>query len=52
MHRSQKFIVLLGRCRVSILKCRHRHLPKVIKKMKDKEENRKKQDKKEFNVME
>lgn len=31
---------------------RHRHLPKVIKKMKDKEENKKKQDKKVFNEME
>lgn len=31
---------------------RHRHLPKVIKKMKDKEENKKKQDVKVFNEME
>ena len=31
---------------------RHRHLPKVIKKMKDKEENRKKKDVKVFNEME
>lgn len=31
---------------------RHRHLPKVIKKMKDKEENKKKKDVKEFNEKE
>ena len=31
---------------------RHRHLPKVIKKMKDKEENKKKKDVKVFNEME
>ena len=31
---------------------RHRHLPKVIKKMKDKEENKKKKDIKVFNEME
>lgn len=30
---------------------RHRHLPKVLKKMKDKEENRKKKDKPVFNEM-
>ena len=31
---------------------RHRHLPKVIKKMKDKEETKKKKDVKEFNEKE
>ena len=31
---------------------RHRHLPKVIKKMKDKEENKKKKDVKEINEKE
>ena len=38
--------------RIGELNYRHRHLPKVIKKMKDKEENRKKKDVKEFNEKE
>ena len=51
MHLSPKFAKFLGKIVKRMLMNSHRHLPKLIKKLKDKEENKKKRDKSVFNEM-